>query len=89
MIGPAILNEALERYYELHGVAENLKTMGIDDKALGEMLGDYCVDSGLEVAARVEAVDTLLVGLISGFALGAMAARLEVSEARHAPRPGR
>lgn len=81
MIGPAILNEALERYYELHGVAGNLGVIGIDDKALGAMLGDYSVDSGLAVAARVEPpVDTLLIGLISGFALGAMAARLEASE---------
>ena len=81
MIGPAILNEALERYYELHGVADNLGVIGIDDKALGEMLGNYCVDSGLEAMAQAGVpVDTLLVGLISGFALGAMAARLEASE---------
>ncbi len=81
MIDRSIMNEALERYYELHGVAKNLGTIGIDDEALAHMLVAYSEDGGLESIARVNPpVDALMMGLVSGFTLGAMAARLEASE---------
>jgi hypothetical protein len=46
------------------------------------MLVSYSEDSGMEAAARLtsSAHESFMLGLISGFVLGATAARLEASE---------